>query len=151
MPGKGLSKPVAWLVAILVTVAVALLCCSLCVGIPVWLNNLRLAHFAGNLFAYPLPRNTVVVERHSALGKVGNGNNCWYEARQSDITTLSREEIEQYYRDVSLPVVDPGSPYRPDAIAVGLAFEEVSGDGKLHFTLALYDIGPDTTLDFRCH
>ena len=71
---------------------------------PVVLNNFRLQQFAKNLYAYPLPPHTEVINRSAKVGLLGgNGNHCDFEARQYMRTALSQEEIEAYYQGVSLP------------------------------------------------
>lgn len=130
--------------------------CSLSVWLPVHLNNQRLATFASNLYNYPLPAETVVIERRATLGKVGNGNNCWYRAEQSMKSTLSVEEISNYYNGVVLPKINFGGwvdnySTSPET-QIDLKFDEVSSIAReIFFTLELLDDGSDITLDYRCH
>jgi hypothetical protein len=120
-------------------------------------NNLRLEKFAENLYEYPLPPDTSVLSQHTELGKVGNGNNCSYEVRQTMVSTLPREAIEQYYEGVMLPRVSFGTQYEglydsPTVTEIRFEFDESRTDEtKSFFTLSLFDVGLDVTLDIRCH
>ena len=131
--------------------------CGLAVWFPMSTNNLRLETFAGNLYEYPLPPDTTVLAQHAELSKVGNGNNCYYEVQQSMVSTLPREEIEQYYEDVMLPRVSFGAQWdgrynSPTVTEIRLEFDESQSDEtNLFFTVSLFDVGLDVTLDIRCH
>lgn len=129
----------------------AILLCGFCFWLPQWLNNLTLQHFAENLYEYPLPPNTIVVNKSSDLQKVGNGNNCYYIASETLVSSLPREEIENYYKDVSLPVVDKNRIDELREIPVRLEFKDETLTGKIYFRLLLIDTGSHTTLDIRCH
>jgi hypothetical protein len=147
-----------WLLLLAVLLAaVPTVICGLVVWLPMHTNNLRLGRFAENLYDYPLPPDTTVLEQHAELKKVGNGNNCSYEAQQSMISTLSREEIEQYYEGVMLPRVSFGAQWdsmydSPTVTKIRLEFDESQTDEtKSFFILSLFDVGLDVTLDVRCH
>ncbi len=139
--------------AILLLVSVLL--CGLVGAIGMYVENRRLEEFADGLYSYPLPPDTTVLGQHSEIGKVGNGNNCWYRAEQSMVSTLSREEIEAYYADVTLPRVSFGrwdSVYASIRdVPVELEFEQVGPDGRIYFRVVLFDVGLDVNLDPRCH
>ena len=134
-----------------------LMVCGLALWFPMSTNNLRLEKFAKNLYDYPLPPDTTIIEQHAILSKVGNGNNCSYEAQQSLVSTLPRDEIEHYYEGVMLPRVSFGAQYdglydSPTVTKVRLEFEESqTNETKSSFTLTLFDVGIDVTLDIRCH
>jgi len=125
---------------VLLALGLALLICALSIWLPMYANNRRLATFASGLYRYPLPPDTAVISRSSQLGKAGNGNSCWYHAQQSLVSHLSREEIEAYYDEVMLP-----------RVSFGRWWNGLSVDGQSHFTLTLFDVGLDVTLDWRCH
>ena len=109
------------------------------------------------MYDYPLPPDTTVIEQHAVLSKPGNGNNCSYEAQQSLVSTLPREEIEHYYEGVMLPRVSFGAQYdglydSPTETKVRLEFEESqTNETNSSFTLSMCDVGIDVTLDIRCH
>jgi|SRR6266511_3777696 len=136
---------------------IPLMVCGLVVWLPMSTNNLRLERFAENLYRYPLPPDTTVLTQHTELSKLGNGNNCSYEVQQSMVSTLPREEIEQYYEGVMLPRVSFGAQYdglynSPTVTEIRLEFDESQIDEtKSFFTLSLFDVGLDVTLDIRCH
>ena len=149
---KNLSR---LLLAILVA-AIPVSLCGLAVWLPVYMNNLRLEKFAENLYRYPLPPDTTVLEQHAEVSKLGNGNNCSYRAEQAMVSTLPREEIQKYYEDITLPRVSVGQWNEvydsPTVTKIDLEFDEVQSDtSKSFFTLTLFDVGLDTTLDVRCH
>jgi hypothetical protein len=136
---------------------IPLVFCGLAVWFPMSTNNLRLERFAQNLYEYPLPADTTVLTQHAELSKVGNGSNCSYEVQQSMVSTLPREAIEQYYEDVMLPRVSFGAQWdgrydSPTVTEIRLEFDESQTDErKSYFTLSLFDVGLDVTLDIRCH
>ncbi|MEA3308461.1 MAG: hypothetical protein U9Q70_02985 [Chloroflexota bacterium] len=120
-------------------------------SVPIGVNNLRLQRFAGNLYDYPLPPNTEVLDRHAEVGLTGNGNYCDFQVEQSLVTTLTREKIEVYYQNLKLPAA--GELHHVDsAVSVRVHFDETfSSDGKLHFTIELFDSGYPPGFDIRCH
>ena len=136
---------------------IPLMVCGLAVWLPMHTNNLRLKKFAGNLYEYPLPPDTTVLTQHTELSKVGNGNNCSYEVEQSMVSTLPRDAIEQYYEGVMLPRVSFGAQYdgmydSPTVTKIRLEFDErQTNETKSFFTLSMFDVGIDVTLDIRCH
>lgn len=136
---------------------IPLIVCGLAVWLPMSTNNLRLEKFAQNLYEYPLSPDTTVLTQHAELSKVGNGNNCSYEAQQTMVSTLSREEIERYYEGVMLPRVSFGAQWdgrydSPTVTEIRLKFDESQTDEtKSFFTLSSVDGGLDITLDIRCH
>jgi hypothetical protein len=73
------------------------------------------------------------------------------------ISTLPREEIERYYEGVMLPRVSFGAQWdgmydSPTVTTIRLEFDEGQTDEtKSFFTLSLFDVGLDVTLDIRCH
>jgi len=143
------------LVASLVA-AIPAIVCGLAVWLPMQTNNLRLKNFAENLYRYPLPPDAIVFDQHAELGKVGNGNNCWYQAQQSMVSSLPRKSIAQYYDEVLLPRVSFGQWDEvwdsPTTMKIDLEFDEVQSDKtRTFFTLTLYDVGLDVTMDLRCH
>ena len=127
--------------------------CGFFVWLPIYLNDLRLSAFANNLYTYPLLPGATILDRYSELSKVGNGNNCYYKAEQSMVSTLPRTEIEQYYEDVMLPGVSLSVIYDgPIGIPIDLAFNESkSTGGTSYFTLTILDFSfSDGTFDIRC-
>lgn len=136
---------------------IPLIVCGLSLWLPMSTNNLRLERFAQNLYNYPSPAGTTVLSQHAELSKVGNGNNCSYEAQQFMVSTLSRQEIERYYDSVMLPRVSFGAYYdgrydSPTITKVRLEFDErQTNETQSYFTLSLLDVGLDVTLDIRCH
>lgn len=120
-------------------------------------NNLRLETFTENLYRFPLPPETTILHQHSEMRKVDNGNNCSYEAQQSIVSTIGREVIEEYYEGVMLPRVSFGPQWdglydSPTVTKIRLEFDEdQSNEATTFFTLNLYDVGLDVTLDIRCH
>jgi hypothetical protein len=144
------------LVLAILVAAIPVTVCGLAVWLPMQTNNLRLKNFAENLYRYPLPPDTTVLDQHAEWSKVGNGNNCWYKAQQSMVSTLPREAIEQHYEDVTLPRVPYGQWDEvwdsPTTMKFDLEFDEVQSDETTtFFTLTLYDVGLDVTMDLRCH
>ena len=136
---------------------IPLIVCGLAVWLPMSTNNLRLEKFAQNLYEYPLPPDAIVLTQHIELSKLGNGNNCSYEVQQSMVSTLPRGAIEQYYENIMLPRVSFGPQYdgmydSPTVTKIRLEFDEnQSNETKSFFTLSLFDVGIDVTLDIRCH
>jgi hypothetical protein len=131
--------------------------CGFFMWLPTHLNDLRLSAFANNLYDYPLPPSTTIVSQHSELAKLGNGSNCYYRVEQSMTSTLSRAEIENYYKNVMLPKVSFGQQWdglygSPTVMEIDLDFDEQNSvENVQYFTLELFDVGIDVTLDIRCH
>jgi hypothetical protein len=141
---------------ILLAIIIPLLLCGVIGWSPIFVNNLRLKHFAENLYQYPLPPETTVLSRHAELSKLGNGNNCLYKVQQAMSSLLSREEIERYYDGAEFPRISFGQwnqVYdRPNRIGVHLDFDELqSNEVETYFNLTLLETGSHTTLDIRCH
>jgi hypothetical protein len=136
-------------------VGMPVLLCGTAIAIPMVINNRWLATFAQGLLECPLPVDTVVVRVPSELGKVNNGNSCWYRAQQTMLLCLSRQEIEYLYAGVMFPRILHISIARgedaPSKIAVDVSSSgKPSVDGRVRFTTSLIDAGSRTTLDL-CH
>jgi hypothetical protein len=127
--------------------------CILVTLIPQWVNNRRLDHFATHLFTYPLPPKTRIVDTNAVVGLLGNGNHCDFIATQTLESELSRAEIEQYYRNVTLPGIESDAPLEPNGrVSVHLAFvESSSADIVVRFTTRIAEVGDPAGLDWRCH
>jgi len=155
--GHRRKQPVSPYIVVVFACLLPLGLCGFGIWLPKFINDLRLSTFAIHLYNYPLPPNTTVVSRYAELSKVGNGSNCWYEVEQSMVSTLSRSEIEHYYEGVMLPRVSFGRQWdelfgSPTVMNVRLEFNESKSDEDAqYFTLTLFDIGLDITLDYRCH
>ena len=72
------------------------------------------------------------------------------------VSSLPRADIERYYKAVTLPGVSFGQwdeAYDSATITeIELEFDEVkSKESEYYFTLTLFDVGLDVTLDIRCH
>src|SRR5688500_7730661 len=101
--------------------------CGLTCLLPVLYNNWQLDRFARNLYDYPLPPQTEVVNHQAEVGLMGNGNHCDYVVRQVLLTSLVPEDIEAFYADVMLPAVDnhnesliPEAQGRPRPVSVAI-------------------------------
>ncbi len=128
-----------------------LFCCLLAV-LPMLLNNLALARFANNLFNYPLPPNTLIEARKAEVGRTGNGNHCDFVAEVSLSSTLTKAEIESYYRDVSLPPAGQDDPTPREPVPVYVDFDGTPAtNGRTLFTIRIWDGEYPPGLDFRCH
>lgn len=126
------------------------ICCLAVLSVPalacsasIVINNIRLWNFADNLFRYPLPQRTFVVDRKSEIDRVGQtGNACSYKAELTLVSELRKEEIEAYYKGVALPAVGgftidvKGTEKR----RVFVSFDDkLSTDGRLGVIVELYD------------
>ncbi len=130
--------------------------CGFFVWLPTYLNDLRLSAFANSLYTYPLPPGTMVLDKHSELGKLANGVCCYYRAEQSMVSTLPRKEIKQYYEGVELAVVSfmpqmDNKVYKPPIGApINLVFNESKSDvNASYFTLIILNTGFRDILDIR--
>src|SRR5688572_28133558 len=90
----------------LIIVLVPIAFCALLFWIQQAYNDWQLQKFASNLFNYPLPPQTEIINRHSEVGLMGNGNHCDFLVTQIMRTRLSESEIEAYYDEVLLPPVN---------------------------------------------
>ena len=138
---------------VLISLLLPVVLCGLLLGIPVLINNLKLMRFSANLYGYPLPPKSEVVERRAEVGLQGNGNHCDFRVEQMLVTKSSQQEVEAFYDDVWLPAVDSSSQGARDGMRpVFVSFEEDSpAEGQLHFTIRIFDWDHPPGLDFRCH
>jgi hypothetical protein len=128
-----------------------IVCCVIPIMIPVAINQWTLWRFANNLFEYPLPPNTVVVEKTIELSHPGNGNTCLYQAKLILASTLSLETIKSYYANVEFPRVND-SPYASKSITAWVKLDNRTATAsEKRFIVELEDFGSDVTLDIRCH
>lgn len=115
-------------------------------------NNTLLNRFASNLFEYPLPPDTVEVDRHREIFVRGNGNHCDFKVTRSMRTRLDREALENYYHNVELPTVRPTSEWHPTGtVPVELGFRGNGNSGETNFHLSILDGGYSPGFDPRCH
>jgi hypothetical protein len=149
-------EAIAWFFLPFVSTA---LCCYLPLSTPLLVNNYQLSKFASNLYDYPLPPRTQVIGRFEEVGLTGNSNHCDFLAQQTMLTSLSQQEIEEYYADVLFPPVRSGKQSFHDSyssrihppVRPHLEFWEVWNKGQLKFNLSLFDHGYPAGLDYRCH
>ncbi len=139
---KFLAKTIAVFTAI-----VSIACLGL-IFIPEWINDQRLYTFAQCLYNYPLPPDTQVEARYAEVGLLeGNGNHCDFRAKQRLSSTLTREQITTYYRNVGLPPVSIQSIsakiWREDGLLpITMSFDETpQSDGRTRFTIEIFDPG----------
>lgn len=141
------------------------------------INSLRLRRFANSLHAYPLPPGTEVVARYSKVGNFGPaGNHCDYMAALILVTELTRDEIDDYYRNMALPQVGDSECRSYNLIFqdeveaylaewgrryVGAEYDELlynelalpsqqRSDARLRFCIEVYDTHYDAGFDCRC-
>lgn len=146
-PRPSLAK---WVVLTLSPLVLGALVCGLPLYVPRWINDYRLHRFAQNLYAYPLPPQTVVIGQHSEVRLMGNSNHCDFLAEQTLVSQLTRPEIEAYYAEVQLPPAREDS--QQDSLPVYLNFIEPESEATgLKFVLRLFDYDNPTDFDFRCH
>jgi hypothetical protein len=79
-------------------------------GVPIvrsiLVHNSELHDFSGNLFSMPLPAKSHAIVQHSRIGLLsGHGNHCDYFAAQLVSTSLTEEEISQFYHDKRIPSI----------------------------------------------
>jgi hypothetical protein len=125
--------------------------------IPTIYLQMRLQSFAANLFAYPLPPDTVEVRRTTEVGILGgNGNHCDFRAVRVLATELNPSDIEAYYQDTALPPVTSESKeariWRDDGlinIEVDIN-EQPTEDGRLLVQISIFDYGYPP-VGMRCH
>jgi hypothetical protein len=141
-----------------------IICCVLPVQLNTCYNDYRLRQFAKPLFEYPLPPETQVIEHFSTLGLFGNGNHCDFLVNQMMETTLTEEEIQNYYQDVKFPRILTSTIYEPmspqivfessshvPSKRIGTFFENSTpSEDVLAFVVGLGDVGNPPGLDLRC-
>ncbi|MBI5034167.1 MAG: hypothetical protein HZB51_26905 [Chloroflexi bacterium] len=132
-------------------IGIPIVCCVIPMTIPIAINQWTLWRFANNLFEYPLPPNTALVEKRIELSHPGNGNTCLYQAELILSSTSSLETIKSYYAKVEFPrVVD--SPYTSKSITAWVKLDNSTATAlEKRFIVELEDSGSDVTLDIRCH
>jgi hypothetical protein len=146
------SKYLVVIPLIIATLAICFLC-GLAVWLPQMSNNQRLQRFSDGLYDYPLPPETEVLDKSSAVTLLGNGNHCDFMATQSLVSKLNRKELEMYYQNVGVPIVSEDSLYNQRGLVpVRLEFDEINlSDGLIRFTVTAIDAGYPAGFDIRCH
>ncbi|MGW6495774.1 hypothetical protein [Nonomuraea angiospora] len=118
----------------------------LLIMIPVWRDNARLDDFHARVLAHPLPPETSSNgDSDATFGKnsSGNGDYCEYSVQLVLQTTLSQEEIRDYYGKAAIA----GADDREEA-QVSLNFGEDDGRGEA-VIVEFRDISP-SDWDWRC-
>lgn len=77
-----------------------LLCCGLVISVNMVYNDIRIQRFADQLFKYPLPSETEVLERDKGVWFPVNGGTSVIYVKQTMATTLTEAQVQAYYRDV---------------------------------------------------
>ncbi len=73
-------------------------------------NSITLFTFSQRFYAYPLPPETTLISRSSEYGLMGgNGNHCSFLATMLVTTTLTEQEMEDYYANVTFATIHPNS------------------------------------------
>jgi hypothetical protein len=73
-------------------------------------NQWSMYQFARPFFNYPLPVDTIELERYTLIGVLsGNGNHCDFLAVRILQTTLSEDAFRTYYQNVEFPPVQANS------------------------------------------
>lgn len=136
------------------------------------MNNLALLNFSKQLYNYPLPLHTKILEKHDACGKLnGNGNGMDFVATMLVKSDLTSNELNDYYfkatfnyaknensisKDkIALEIVTPTSPNLESEY---LEHQEIYFD-KLkninsysnYYIVILYDGGYSADFDIRGH
>lgn len=115
-------------------------------------NNWRLDQFAKRLYGYTLPPQTVVVEQKSEVNLLsGTGNHCDFVAKQTVETTLSRPEIEDFYRDAN---VSPVMKSHGERVSIFVHFNDEDQQSiPMRFEISVVDFGYEdfwSYWDIRC-
>ena len=64
------------------------------------LNNITLSNFSKQIYNYPLPKNTVLIEKEAVCGKLnGNGNGMDFFACILIKSDMSIDQIKDYYKE----------------------------------------------------
>ncbi len=115
-------------------------------------NNERLDEFAKDLFSYPLPPDTVEIDRSYAISPPpGNGDKCWFTAELVLASQLSKEEIQAYYKDVTFPELQGKAAFVHKSISPALYFQErVPGKDWTSFIIRMQDNDNEFMVDPRC-
>ena len=79
-------------------------------GLPRIYNSISLFTFSQRFYAYPLPPETTVISRSSEYGAAGNGHSCSFLATFLVTTTLTEQEVRDYYANVTFATIHPISP-----------------------------------------
>lgn len=93
---------------LLIPIAILLLIILLFVISPIT-NNITLSNFASQLYNYPLPAKTTLIEKEMTAGKLtGNGNGMDFLACILIKSDGFLDEIKQYYTNASFKNAKPG-------------------------------------------
>ncbi|MER7501830.1 hypothetical protein AB0L05_41840 [Nonomuraea pusilla] len=132
-PTRRHGRWAGWLIVPPVLLALAVL-------IPVWAHDARLDEMVRRVTSFPLPPRTIWADPRpqGSVGlQAGNGNRCDYVVRISLTTSLSGQEIADYYR---------GSP-----LGGKVYVEQDAPEGGTRGVVVEFTEMHDPGWDLRCH
>jgi hypothetical protein len=149
-----------------------IICCGLPLLIQHIANNQRIERFASQLYTYPLPPQTELIQRRPiAWHHPVNGGTCMVSVSAILATSLNQEQIKAYYADVKFPRLREVSDVRSSPIytptqeqqqyldqlweeakwaPVEVTFEQPLPDGRKQFEISIGEPFFDGGLDPRC-
>ena len=98
-----------------------------------------------------MPERTEIINKYKKVGNLsGTGNHCDFLASIDLVTELSKEEIEEYYKEVTFPAAHKNH----DKVGVRIYFSDKRTDKdtdvKLYYCIEIYDFGYSEGFDLRC-
>jgi hypothetical protein len=136
------------------------------------LNDFALHNFSKQLYNYPLPLHTKILEKHDACGKLnGNGNGMDFMATMLVKSDLTSNELNDYYSKATFNYAKNESTMSKDKIAFeivkptspnlesdylehqGIFFDRLKNINSYsnYYIVILYDGGYSADFDIRGH
>jgi hypothetical protein len=153
---------------VLIPVILLILVVTPYIVVPI-LNNITLSSFSKQIYDYPLPQNSVLIEKEAVCGKLnGNGNGMDFFACIVIKSEMSIEQISQYYKDKKLKPAKKDKKHVVDIEVMPVNGEQLITDYVVHekvrfsklknindysgyYVVMIYDGGYSALFDIRGH
>ena len=147
-----IRTPLGCLISVVGLLLLLIMFCTGLVRLNMLYNDIRTGRFMNLLFDYPLPPQTKVVYREALYFRPINGGTCVFSVSQVQVTSLSQEQIERYYKPVSFPRLRQRSgSYLSQTVNIDLTFNnKMSEEEQMQFTVSIGEAFFDGGFDPRC-
>ena len=160
-------KKILFAIAIIPVLLVFLVVTSFIVA-PI-LNNITLSSFSKQIYNYPLPKNSELVEKKAVCGKLnGIGNGMDFFACILIKTDMSIDQLKQYYKEKEFKSAKNDKDHAANVEVTSINGEQLSTDYVLHedvrfsklknindysgyYAVMIYDGGYSADFDIRGH
>jgi hypothetical protein len=150
-----------------VIISAVVIAVILLLSIPALINDISLGSFAHQLYTYPLPQKTELIEHKEVCGNLIGGSGMDFFACILIKSGLTSEELKEYYDsiDFTTPKYEPYLHYVRDDVLPATGYVFVSyynenavihfdtlkdkNDFSNYYVVMIYDLGYSPDLDLR--